>query len=108
MCSVHWYAASTMSRASWVWKLIVMGIIIHVAAGVFIVVFFIMPRCKSEIDSDMVDGIEFSPLLDDSSYDTQNKSKNKVCICFYACIRLKLILTVNNQWMTILGPKLNI
>jgi hypothetical protein len=41
-----------MSKA-WVWKLIVMGIIIFVAAGVFIVVFFIMPRCKSEIDNDM-------------------------------------------------------
>jgi hypothetical protein len=107
MYTVHWYAASTTSRA-WVWKLIVMGIIIPVAAGVFIVVFFIMPRCQSEIDSDMADGIEFSPLLEGSSYDTQNESENKVCICFYACILLKLILTVNNQWTTILGPKLNI
>jgi hypothetical protein len=102
MYTVHWYAAPTTSRA-WVWKPIVIGVIILVAAGVFIVVFFIMPRCKSEIDSEP-DGIEFSRLLDG----TQNESDNKVCICFYACIRLKLILIVNNQWMTILGPILNI
>ncbi|KAH9560612.1 hypothetical protein CY35_06G114800 [Sphagnum magellanicum] len=63
--------APTTSRA-WVWKLIVMGIIIPVAAGVFIVVFFIMPRCKSEIDSDLADGIELPPLLKSSSYD-ENK-----------------------------------
>jgi uncharacterized SAM-binding protein YcdF (DUF218 family) len=101
MYTVHWYAASTMSRA-WFWKLIVMGIIILVAAGFFIV-FFIMPRCENEIDSDPTDGIELLPLLMSSSDD-----ENKVCICFYACIRLKSILTVNNQLMTILGPKLNI
>jgi len=102
MYTVHWYAAPTTSRA-WVRKLIVMSIIIPVAAGVFIVVFFIMPRCKSEIDSDLADGIELSPLLKSSSYD-----ENKVCICFYACIWLKSILIVNNRQMTILGPKLNI
>jgi hypothetical protein len=102
MYTVHWYAAPTTSRA-WVWKLIVLGIIILVAASVFIVVFFIMPRCKSEIDSDLIDGIELSPILKSSSDD-----ENKVCICFYACIQLKLIFTVNNQQMTILGPKINI
>jgi hypothetical protein len=80
-----------------------MGVIILVAAGVSIIVFFMMPRCKREIDSDQIDGIEFSPLLKSSSYD-----ENQVCICFYACIQLKLIFTVNNQQMTILGPKLNI
>jgi hypothetical protein len=106
MYTVHWYAAPTTSRA-WVWKLIVMGIIIPVAAGVFIVVFFIMPRCKSEIDSDLADGNERSRLVE-SPESSRRYDENKVCICFYACIRLKSILIINNWQMTILGPKLNI